>query len=80
MNPPNKYLSQTPRALPINKLLRASQLNIHIRVHAHEPAFVLGLAPFQTDQDGFVDSVALDRVGVGHPCAAGKVGLGEGGL
>lgn len=41
----------------INVLHRATKLNIHIAVDANQSAFVLRLAPFETDDDFFVDSI-----------------------
>jgi len=46
---PDKHLSQTPRTLPIHKLFCPRKLNIHVRVHRHQRAFVFGLSPFETD-------------------------------
>lgn len=57
MNAPNQNLSQNTRHLLVDPLLRARQLDVHIAVDADESAFVLGLAPFETDDDFFIDSV-----------------------
>lgn len=63
---PNQHLPQRARALTIHKLLRARQLDIHIAVHTDQTAFVFRLAPFQADDDGFVDTVwAKKTVSVG---------------
>lgn len=59
---PDQHLPQTARAFPIDELLRAGQLDIHVGVNADEPTLVLGLTPFQSDQDGFIDSVSLDML------------------
>ena len=52
---PDEHLSQTARALAINKFLRVAQLNVHVGIHANESPFVLGLPPFEADDHVFVD-------------------------
>lgn len=54
---PYQHLPQSPRLLMINELHCTAELNIHITVDANETAFVFGLAPFETDNDFFVDPV-----------------------
>ncbi len=58
INIPNKNLSQDTGHLLINPLLGTRQLDIHITVDAHETALVFCLAPFETDNDFFVDPVS----------------------
>lgn len=41
----------------INELYRAAELNVHITVDADQAAFVFRLAPFETDDDFFIDPV-----------------------
>ena len=41
----------------INILHRATELDVHVTVDADQATFVLGLAPFETDDNFFVDSV-----------------------
>ena len=43
---PYQHLSQSPGALPVDKLLGVRQLNVHIRVHADQSTLVFRLAPF----------------------------------
>jgi hypothetical protein len=40
----------------VDKLYRAAELDVHVAVDADEAAFVLGLAPFEADDDFFVDT------------------------
>ena len=58
-NIPNQHLSQHAGHLLINPLLCARQLDVHVTIDAHETAFVFGLAPFETDNDLFVDSIQV---------------------
>jgi hypothetical protein len=65
---PYENLPQCPRLLMINVLDRAAELNVHVTIDADQAAFVLCLAPFETDDDFFVDSVMIyssvgDKVG-----------------
>lgn len=43
---PYQHLAKCPRVLSINVLLRVGELDIHVRVHTDQAAFVLGLTPF----------------------------------
>lgn len=54
---PYQHLPQHAGALPIDKLLGAGQLDVHVRVDAHEAAGVFRGTPFQADGYGFVDAV-----------------------
>lgn len=54
---PNQNLSQTARTGTIDELLGIGELDVHIRVDADETTLVLGLTPFQTDEDVLVDAV-----------------------
>jgi hypothetical protein len=56
-NIPNQNLPQRARHLLINPLLCARKLNVHVAVDAYETALVLGLAPFKTDDDLFIDTI-----------------------
>jgi len=56
-NLPNQDLSQNTCHLLIDPLLGARQLNVHVTINADETAFVLCLAPFETNDDFFVDTV-----------------------
>lgn len=56
-NIPYQNLTQDTRHLLINILLRARQLDIHIAVDANKSTLVFGLAPFETDDDFFVDPI-----------------------
>lgn len=55
---PNQHQTQGPSVLSINELLRIPQQNIHVRVDALQDALVLGLAPFQADDDLSADSIS----------------------
>jgi hypothetical protein len=54
---PNQHLPQLAVTLTIDKLLRPAQLDVHVRVDADQPPFVFRLAPFEPDEDLFVDAV-----------------------
>ena len=56
---PNKNLAQTTRRFPINEFLSAGELNVHIRIHTDEAAFVFRLSPFEANYYRFVDSELL---------------------
>jgi hypothetical protein len=56
---PYQNLTERTRHLLINPLLCAGQLNVHVAVDAHETTLVLGLAPFETDNNFLVDPVML---------------------
>jgi len=43
----------------INVFDRAAELNVHVTIDADQAAFVLCLAPFETDDDFFVDSIMM---------------------
>ena len=58
---PYQHLSQSTRAFQIDKLLRVRQLDVHIAIHAHQPAFVFCLAPFQAHEDVLIDPVGEQR-------------------
>jgi len=51
---PNQNLSQRRRLLLINPLAGAGQLDIHVAIDGYEGAAVLGLAPFEADDDFLV--------------------------
>ena len=65
---PDEYLSETPRALALNELLCVAQLNVHVRVDTDEATFVLGLAPFESD-----DHVVVNPTRVKSACALRRV-------
>jgi hypothetical protein len=56
----------------INVLNRTAELDIHVTVDADQAAFVLCLAPFETDDDFFVDSMTRRSL------VESQRGLGEG--
>lgn len=41
----------------INVLHRAAELDVHVTINANQPAFVLCLAPFETYDNFFINSV-----------------------
>jgi hypothetical protein len=49
-------LAQSSGADAIDEFLRVRQLDVHVEVHRHESAFVLGLAPLQSNYDIFINS------------------------
>ncbi len=40
---------------PVNVLVRVGELDVHVGINTDESAFVLGLSPFQADNNLFVD-------------------------
>jgi hypothetical protein len=56
---PYQHLSQCPCLLMINEFHRATELNVHITVDADQTAFILGLAPFEADNDFFINPVVI---------------------
>ena len=64
---PYQNLPQGACALAINELLRIRKLNVHVRVDAYQPTVIFSLAPFETDDDRFVDTVNKKR---GQPAAS----------
>ena len=59
---PDENLSQTTCTFPVNELLRVGQLNVHVAVDADQSTLVLGLAPFQANENGVGDTM-LKRLG-----------------
>jgi hypothetical protein len=58
-NVPYQNLAENTRHLLVNPLLCARQLNVHVAVDAHKTTLVLCLAPFETDNDLFVDPITV---------------------
>lgn len=48
---PNEHKAQSPSLLSIEELHSVTEQDIHVRVHALQDALVLGLSPFQADND-----------------------------
>lgn len=54
---PYQDLTQSTRAFSIYKLFCIRKLYVHIRVNANQSSVVLGLAPFETYYNRFINSV-----------------------
>lgn len=56
-HPPYQDLSQCAGAHAVDELLGVGELNVHVQIHRNQAALVLGVAPFEADNDVLVDSV-----------------------
>jgi len=61
-NTPDEDHAQRARRLAVNMLDRLAQLDVHVRVDRDQAALVLGVPPLQTDDDGLVDTVAIEEL------------------